>query len=146
MSTNTILLVDDNQQDVFLTQRVLKKAGFHAETVVANDGIEALDYLFGRGKYAQRDTQEMPVVTLLDLKMPRVDGFEVLRQARAQRLTSHLPIVVLTSSKEDSDVILSYKLGCNAFVSKPVDFQQFSASIEGVVSYFLSLDRHASQP
>jgi two-component system response regulator len=137
---DTVLVVDDNVQDVFLTQRVLKKSGIDADTIIANDGVEALDYLFARGCHSGRDISRMPTVTLLDLKMPKVDGYEVLKQVRAHHLTFNLPVVVLTSSKEDSDIIRCYELGCNAYVSKPVDYRQFFDLVSRVVSYWIAIN------
>jgi two-component system, response regulator len=141
MSTSSILLVDDNEHDLFLIQRVLTKTGIDAKIIVANDGIEALDYLFGRGRYNGKSPEQMPVVVLLDLKMPQVDGFEVLRQTRASVLTRNLPIVMLSSSTEESDIIRCYDLGCNAFVTKQIDYEQFFESIKRTVFYWLSLNR-----
>jgi two-component system, response regulator len=136
----TILLVDDNEHDVFLTQRALKKSNIANQVVVANDGQEALDYLFGTGKYAERDLSQMPVVTLLDLKMPRVDGFEVLKQIRANASTRNLPVVILTASREDIDIVKSYTQGCNAYVTKPVDFDQFADAVKQLGLFWLLLN------
>ncbi len=102
-----------------------------------------LDYLFGRGRYAGRDLSEMPIVTLLDLKMPRVDGLEVLEQVRANPLTRYLPVVILTASKEDADKMKSYAKGCNAYVTKPVDFDQFAAAVQQLCSFWLGLNELA---
>jgi two-component system, response regulator len=140
MANKTILLVDDNENDVFLTQRALKKNNIANEVVVASDGQEALDYLYGNGKYAGRDLTQMPVVTLLDLKMPRVDGFEVLKQVRANSKTKHLPIVILTASKEDIDIVKGYTQGCNAYVTKPVDFDQFAEAVRQLGLFWLVLN------
>jgi two-component system response regulator len=126
MPDKTILLVDDNENDVFLTRRALEKGVITHEVVVADDGQDALDYLFGTGKHEGRDLIRMPVVIFLDLKMPRVDGFEVLKQIRANPRTRFLPVVVLTASKEEKDVQRSYENGCNAYVTKPVDFDRFA--------------------
>jgi two-component system, response regulator len=140
MTDKTILLVDDNEHDVFLTQRALKKNRISNQVVVANDGQEALDYLFGQGKYDGRDLSQMPVITLLDLKMPRVDGFEVLKRIRANPHTQHLPVVILTASKEDVDIVKGYNGGCNAYVVKPVDFEQFAEAIRQLGLFWLVLN------
>ena len=141
MSTSSILLVDDNEHDVFLIQRVLTKTGIDAEIIVANDGTEALDFLFGRGRYNGKSPDQLPTIVLLDLKMPQVDGFEVLRQTRASTVTRNLPIVMLSTSTEESDIIRCYDLGCNAFVSKQINYEQFFESIKRTVFYWLSLNR-----
>ncbi len=138
--TKTILLVDDNPDDVQLTLRALKKSNILNEVVVAADGVEALDYLFGTGKYAGRNTEELPQVVLLDLKMPRVDGLEVLQQMRADERTKLLPVVILTTSNEDRDRIESYKLGANSYVRKPVDFNQFVEAVNQLGLYWLVLN------
>jgi two-component system, response regulator len=140
MEEKVILLVDDNEHDVFLTQRALKKSNLANELIVANDGQEALDYLFGKGKYAGRDLNSMPVVTLLDIKMPRVDGFEVLKQIRANPLTKYLPVVMLTASKEDIDIVKGYAEGCNAYVTKPVGFDQFVDAVKQLGLFWLVLN------
>jgi two-component system, response regulator len=140
MSNKIILLVDDNEQDVFLTQRALKKSNIANDVVVCSDGQEALDYLFGNGRYTGRDLTQMPVVTLLDIKMPRVDGFEVMRQMRADPRTKLLPVVCLTSSKEDKDILEGYRVGCSAYVIKPVDFDQFAEAIRQLGLFWLVLN------
>lgn len=124
-----ILLVEDNPADVKLTQVALKQANIANELVIASDGVEALDYLFGTGIYNNRDIRKLPAVTLLDLKMPRMDGLEVLKRIRANPLTELLPVIILTSSKEEKDVVKSYKNHCNAYVRKPVDFNQFAEAL-----------------
>ncbi len=124
-----ILLVEDNESDELLTIRALTKAKLANEMVVTRDGEEALDYLFGTGSHAGRDVSDLPTVVLLDLNLPKIGGLEVLRRIRADERTKRLPIVVLTSSAEDEDVIRSYDLGANAYVRKPVDFDQFAESI-----------------
>ena len=136
----SILLVDDNSDDVFLTMRALKKNNIANDVVVANDGVEAIEYLFGTGKYAGRDLKQMPVVTLLDLKMPRMDGLEVLKLVRVNEITKLLPVVVLTASREDSDILKSYKMGCNAYVRKPVEFEQFAEAIRRLGLFWLLLN------
>lgn len=124
-----ILLVDDNEGDVALMLRALKKNHIESEVVVTRDGVAALDYLFGSGDYAGRDLRELPRVVLLDLRMPKMDGLEVLRRIRADPRTKLLPVVMLTTSAEDRDVISSYNLGVNSFVRKPVDFNEFSEAV-----------------
>ena len=140
MADKIILLVDDNENDVFLAQRTLKKSNIANDVVVVGDGQEALDYLFGKGKYTGRDLTQMPVVTLLDLKMPKVDGFEVLRQIRANPQIRLLPVVCLTSSKLEIDIIKGYNEGCNAYVTKPVDFDQFAEAVKQLGLFWLVLN------
>lgn len=140
MRSKIILLVEDNLDDVELTKRALTKSRIRNELVVANDGVEALEYLFGTGKYAGRDTAISPQVVLLDLKMPRLNGLEVLQRIRADERTKFLPIVVLTTSSEDKDRIESYKLGANSYILKPVDFDQFVAAIHQLGLYWLVLN------
>lgn len=140
MEQRFILLVEDNPDDVELTLRALKKHNVQNEVVVARDGAEALDYLFVTGAYASRDTDIMPAVILLDLKMPKIDGLEVLRRIRADERTKLLPVVILTSSKEEQDLINGYKLGANSYIRKPVDFIQFSEAIKQLGLYWLILN------
>ncbi len=140
MNSKVILLVEDNPSDVGLTQRALAKSHLANELVVAEDGQEALDYLFGSGKYAGRDVSEIPALVLLDLKLPRVDGLEVLRQVRADQRTHRLPVVIMTTSKEEQDVAQSYDLGANSYIRKPVDFKQFVESVEHLGLYWLVLN------
>ncbi|MFC1848276.1 response regulator [Chloroflexota bacterium] len=140
MNEKVILLVEDNPDDETLTLRALKKNNILNEVVVAHDGVEALDYLFARGSYAGRDTSIMPEVILLDLKMPKVDGLEVLRQIREDARTRLLPTVVLTSSKEERDMIESYSLGANSYIRKPVDFVQFGDAVQQLGLYWLVLN------
>jgi len=135
-----ILLVEDNPDDEALTIRALRKNNILNEVVVAHDGVEALDYLFGRGDYKDRDLNVQPTVILLDLKLPRVDGIEVLQKIRADERTKMLPVVILTSSKEEMDIIKSYKNGCNSYVRKPVDFHQFNEAIKQLGLYWLLLN------
>jgi CheY-like chemotaxis protein len=140
MNEKTILLVEDNPDDEALTIRALRRQNISNEIVVAHDGVEALDYLFGRGAYAGRDTSVKPTVILLDLKLPRVDGIEVLRQMRADPRTNLLPVVVLTTSSEEQDMLDSYRLGCNSYVRKPVDFIQFSEAVRHLGMYWLLMN------
>jgi len=136
----TILLVEDNPDDVELTLRSLKKHNIVNDVVVAHDGVEALDYLFGTGAHTGRDTSAKPAVILLDLKLPKIDGLEVLRRLRADERTKLLPVVILTSSKEENDLINGYKLGANSYVRKPVDFVQFSEAVQKLKLYWLILN------
>jgi CheY-like chemotaxis protein len=143
MSDKVILLVEDNPDDEALTLRALKKNNIQNEVVVARDGVEALDYLFGTGKYAGRDVTVLPSVTLLDLKLPKIDGLEVLEKVRANELTKLLPVVILTSSKEEQDLIRGYKLGANSYIRKPVDFSQFIEAVRQLGLYWLLLNESA---
>ncbi|MBI5055750.1 MAG: response regulator [Nitrospirae bacterium] len=140
MQTRNILLVEDNPDDVKLTLRALKKNRILNEVVVAQDGVEALDYLFGTGNFAGRDMSVMPQVILLDLKMPRIDGLEVLQRIRADERTRLLPVVILTTSSEDKDKIESYKFGANSYIRKPVDFNQFVDAVQQLGLYWLVLN------
>ena len=136
----TILLVEDNPDDVELTLRAFRKNNIANNVAVARDGVEALDYLFGRGTYAGRNTAETPRLILLDLKMPKMDGFHVLEQLRADARTKLTPVVILTSSKEDQDLISSYKCGANSYVRKPVDFNQFLDAVHQIGLYWLLIN------
>ncbi len=140
MASDVILLVEDNPDDVDLTLRALKRNNIVNEVVLAGDGVEALDYLFGTGAYTGRDTSATPRVVLLDLKLPKIDGLEVLRRLRSDERTKLLPIVVLTSSKEQQDLVESYSLGANSYVRKPVDFNQFVEAIRQLGLYWLVLN------
>jgi CheY-like chemotaxis protein len=140
MKDKTILLVEDNLDDVKLTLRAFKKCKIANKVVVAGDGVEALDYLFGTGTHAGRDLSDRPAVVLLDLKLPKIDGLEVMRRMRADRRTRRLPVVVLTSSKEEQDVVSSYDLGANSYILKPVDFDQFSEAVRQLGLYWLLLN------
>lgn len=135
-----ILLVEDNPDDVALTLRAFKKSNILNKMVVAKDGVEALDYLFANGTYDGRDTKVMPQIVLLDLKLPKLDGMEVLRRIRADERTKLLPVVILTSSKEEQDVVNGYNLGANSYIRKPVDFSQFSEAIQQLGLYWLVLN------
>jgi len=140
MANKTILLVEDNLDDVDLTLHALKKNNIRNEIIVAYDGAEALDYLFGTGKYSGRDLSSMPTIILLDLKLPKVDGLEVLRRLRANEHTKLLPVVILTSSKEEQDILKGYSLGVNSYVRKPVDFNQFAEAVSHLGLYWLLLN------
>ena len=139
-----ILLVEDNPDDEALTLRAFGKNKIANPVVVARDGVEALDYLFGTGSHVGRDTSVMPSVILLDLKLPRIDGLEVLRRIRAGEHTSLLPVVVLTTSKEQQDISEAYRLGANSYIRKPVDFERFIQAVGQLGVYWLSLNEPAS--
>jgi two-component system response regulator len=136
----TILLVEDNPDDEALTLRALKKNNILNEVVVARDGVEALDYLFGTGRHAGRDTGIQPPLVLLDLKLPKIDGLEVLKRLRADERTRLQPVVVLTSSNEERDIIAGYRLGANSYIRKPVDFEQFMEAVRQLGLYWLVLN------
>jgi CheY-like chemotaxis protein len=140
MSDGVILLVEDNLDDEVLTVRALKKNNLLNGVVVAHDGVEALDYLLGSGTHAGRDLGLQPSVILLDLKLPRLDGLEVLRRLRSDERTKHLPVVVLTSSKEQQDLLQSYGLGANSYIRKPIDFNQFTEVMRQLGQYWLGLN------
>lgn len=140
MRGKPILLVEDNPDDEALTLRAFRKNNIKNEVVVARDGVEALDYIFATGSHAMRDAAELPQVVLLDLKLPKLDGMEVLRRVRADERTRLLPIVVLTSSKEEQDLVNSYRLGCNSYVRKPVNFDEFLEAARQLGLYWLLLN------
>jgi two-component system, response regulator len=140
MTEKTILLVEDNADDEKLTVRALKKNNVMNHVVIARDGVEALDYLFGTGAYAGRDVRDQPALILLDLNLPKLDGLEVLRRLRAGESLRGLPVVVLTSSKEQRDLTTSYKLGANSYIRKPVDFNQFVEAVKQLGTYWLMLN------
>lgn len=139
-----ILLVEDNPSDLKLTLHSLQRHKVTNRILTVCDGVEALDFLFRRGAYAQRE-ESAPRVVLLDLKLPKVSGLEVLRQLKADPSTSTIPVVVLTSSREDSDIAASYKLGANSYIVKPVDFDKFSESVRQLGLYWLLLNQPPSQ-
>lgn len=140
MDNRVILLVEDNPDDEALTMRALKKNKILNEVVVAHDGVEALDYLFASGTYAGRDMSVMPQVILLDLKLPKIDGLEVLRRLRADDRTKLFPVVILTSSKEEQDLLNGYSFGANSYIRKPVDFSQFGEAVRHLGLYWLVLN------
>ena len=135
-----ILLVEDNPDDVELTLRALKQYHVKNQINVVRDGAEALDYLFATGAYADRDTTTMPAVVILDLKLPKVDGLEVLQRMRGDKRTKLVPVVVLTSSKEEQDMVNSYKFGANSYVRKPVDFTRFVEAARNLGLYWLVIN------
>ncbi|HYJ89765.1 MAG TPA: response regulator [Pyrinomonadaceae bacterium] len=141
MDGKTILVVEDNPDDEALMLRALRKNGIANEIVVAHDGVEALDYLFGEGQYAGRDAEEVPELVLLDLKLPKVDGLDVLRRLRDDDRTKYVPVVVLTTSSEQRDIVESYHLGANSYVTKPVDFVEFMEATRQLGTYWLLLNR-----
>jgi two-component system, response regulator len=141
MRRNVILLVEDNPDDEALTVRALKKNKIINDVVVVRDGIQALDYLFGEGAHAGRDTTEMPQVILLDIKLPKLDGLGVLRRLRADDRTRLLPVVLLTSSNEETDRLNGYGLGANSYVRKPIDFEAFVAAATQLGMYWLVLNQ-----
>jgi len=137
MTGAKILLVEDNRDDVLLTIRALEKANIMNHVDVAKDGIEALEYLRGEGKFSNRDTAEQPAIILLDLKMPRMGGLDFLRTIRGEEKFRLLPTVILTSSREEQDIIESYRLGANSYIQKPVDFDQFVKAVQTLGLYWL---------
>ena len=140
MRTSTILLVEDNPDDEMLALRAFKKNNITNEVNVARDGVEALDFLFGRGSYDGRDVAHQPSLILLDLKLPKMDGLEVLKALRANEHTKLIPVVVMTTSKEEDDLVRSYSLGANSYIRKPVDFNQFIDAVRQVGLYWLVLN------
>lgn len=140
MHSRTILLVEDNPSDVGLTKRALEKGRIVNDLVVAEDGQQALDYLWCNGAYAGREISDFPALTLLDLKLPKVPGLEVLRRIRGDERTRRLPVVILTTSQEERDIATGYDLGVNSYVRKPVDFKQFAAVVEQLGLYWLVLN------
>ena len=140
MQNKIILLVEDNPDDEELTIMALRENNMTNEVIVAHDGLEALDYLFGQGKYTGRDLSIMPALTLLDLKLPKIGGLELLKRIRGDERTKLLPVVILTSSKEDVDLVAGYSLGCNGYVRKPVSFPEFVEATRQVGLYWLLLN------
>lgn len=140
IAEKSILLVEDNPDDVELTLRALRKHGLVNEVTIAYDGVEALDYLFATGKYADKDKNILPAVVLLDLKLPKLDGLDVLKKMRENTHTRRVPVVILTSSNEERDLITSYDLGANSYIRKPVDFTQFVDAVRQLGLYWLLLN------
>lgn len=140
MSDRNILLVEDNPDDEKLSIRALKKHNIANAIVIARDGVEALDYLFCTGQYQSRNADDMPAVVLLDLKLPRIDGLEVLRRIRANERTKRLAVVILTTSNEEQDLLKSYDLGANSYICKPVDFNHFTDAVRQLGLYWLVLN------
>ena len=140
MNSRILLLVEDSPSDIKLTRRALRQSRITNRLVVAEDGVEALDYLFATGAHAGRDVGDLPSLILLDLKLPREDGMEVLRKIRADERTRRLPVVILTSSQEEQDIIASYDLGANSYIRKPVDFTQFAEAVRQLGLYWLVLN------
>ena len=136
-----VLLVEDNPNDVELTLHALAKNKFTNPIHVVRDGAEALDFMFGAGEYAGRDLNHQPKVILLDLKLPKIDGLEVLRRLKANPDTAMIPVVVLTSSREERDIVETYKLGVNSYITKPVDFEQFNQTVQQLGMYWLLLNQ-----
>jgi two-component system, response regulator len=145
MANKFILLVEDNPDDEELTVRALRAANVANDLQIARDGKEALDFIFARGEYAGRDPAALPAVVLLDLKLPKLDGTDVLRALRADERTRNLPVVVLTSSREQQDILASYKLGSNSYVRKPVSFTEFSAAVGQLGLYWFLLNEAVPQ-
>lgn len=141
MTDRYILLVEDNPDDEELTLLSLKKNNLSHDIVVVRDGVEAIEFLFGNGQYAGRDLSRTPTVVLLDLKLPKLDGLGVLKRLRADERTRTLPVVVLTSSSQDADVIASYNLGANSYVRKPVEFGSFVDAVSSLGLYWVMLNR-----
>ena len=145
LTSKAILLVEDNANDEELTIRALRKSNIMNKVVVARDGEEALDYLFGRGQHAGRNLEVMPALVLLDLKLPKINGMQVLRALRADPLTDNVPVVILTSSKEDRDVVEGYHEGANSYICKPVDFEKFTEAIGRLGMYWIVLNEPPRQ-
>jgi len=141
-----ILLVEDNPDDVDLTLRAFRKSKIANEIIIARDGVEALDYLFATGQHAGRDNSSLPQLVLLDLKLPRLDGLQVLERIRANTKTKLLPVVILTSSTEQPDLVTGYSLGANSYIRKPVDFQEFLVAVRRLGLYWLLLNQPPPHP
>ncbi len=140
MTEKYFLLVEDNPDDELLTIRAFKSEHIANKIIVVHDGAEALDFLFSRGAYEKREPRNLPVIVLLDLKLPKLNGFEVLKELRSNEVTKYLPVVVLTSSKEDKDIVEGYRLGANSYVQKPVDYASFLESARQLHLYWLLLN------
>jgi two-component system, response regulator len=144
MKNRTVLLIEDNPGDQALTMRALRQLGEPFQIVIAHDGAEALDYLFGTGAHATRDPQQLPAVVLMDLKLPKLSGLQVLERLRADTRTSFLPVVILTSSGEERDIRDGYRLGANSYLRKPVDFKRFVSVVQQLGAYWLELNEPPS--
>lgn len=140
----TILLVEDDPDDVNLTLRALNKSNINQEIVIANDGVEAIEYLFGEGKYSDRDPNKIPELILLDLKLPKMDGIEVLKRLRSNDKTRTATVIILTSSKENEDIVKCYKLCANSYIQKPVDFNRFIETVWILGRYWLNFNENVS--
>ncbi|HEY5534726.1 MAG TPA: response regulator [Ignavibacteria bacterium] len=140
MDEKIILLVEDNQDDIALTIRAFGKNNIKNKIITVEDGEEALDYLFCKGKFEGRNPRELPSVVLLDLKLPKVDGFEVLKAIRKNENTKFLPVIILTSSNEERDMVYGYLLGANSFIQKPVDFEKFSEAIKTITLFWIHMN------
>jgi len=140
MNIKVILLIEDNPSDRDLTRRALERAHISNRLIVAEDGEEGLDYLFGRGQYEGRDPRDLPTVVLLDINLPKLNGLEVLQRIRDNEITRLLPVVMLTTSDQEQDVVASYNLGANSYIRKPVDFHQFAEAIHNWGIYWLLLN------
>ncbi len=140
MKKKFILLVEDNPDDEALALRALKKSNLANEIAVARDGVEALDYIFCEGRYAERDFHDQPVVILLDLKLPKIDGLEVLKKIKGDERTRRIPVVIMTSSSEEQDIVNSYDFGANSYIRKPVDFNQFTEAVAQLGLYWLVMN------
>jgi CheY-like chemotaxis protein len=145
MNHSYVLLVEDNPDDIELTKRAFQKNNISINLVITHDGIETLDYLFGRGKYKGRDTNDIPKFILLDLKMPKINGLEVLKQLRENDTTKYIPIIILTSSQDKKDIINGYELGANSYIIKPIDFVKFHQVVQQIASYWLVLNEQPSK-
>lgn len=143
---NVLLLVEDNPDDEELTLLAFEQSAIANEVVVAHDGVEALDYLFSTGMYADRNPSLMPALILLDLQLPRINGLEVLQRLRADNRTKLLPVVILTTSNEQQDLINSYSLGCNSYIRKPVDYDQFISAVQQLGMYWLLINEPPPVP
>ena len=144
MENKSILLIEDNPDDAKLTIHAFEKNNITNEILVINDGVKALDYLFKCGMYSESDTNNLPAVILLDLKLPKLDGHEVLKQIRAHERTKLIPVIILTSSKEEDDLVKCYQNGCNSYVQKPVDFNEFIEAVQSLGIYWLLLNEAPS--
>jgi two-component system response regulator len=140
MEHSHVLLVEDNPDDIELTKRAFQKNNISNNLVITRDGAETLDFLYGRGKYQGRDINNMPKLILLDLKMPKVSGLEVLKQIRSHEKTKYIPVIILTSSQDKKDIITGYKLGANSYIIKPIDFVKFHQVVQQIVLYWLGLN------